>query len=121
VASCLLTPHYGGCGTHRRAAEIDTFPNKDQALALPNASRLVPVEPAIIEIVETYIQRMVMLRDPTGDALHLTLASYHKWEVLLTRNVDHLTNANTFSHIHRVNARPGLYTPALVTPLELLA
>jgi hypothetical protein len=33
----------------------------------------------IIEIVETYIQRMVMPRDPTGDALHLALASYHKW------------------------------------------
>ena len=90
-------------------------------MALLTASRLVPVEPAIIEIVETYIQRMVMPRDPTGDALHLTLASYHKWDFLLTWNVQHLTNANTFAHIRRVNLLLGLYTPALVTPLELLA
>ncbi|HZC03177.1 MAG TPA: hypothetical protein VE844_18010, partial [Gammaproteobacteria bacterium] len=38
---------------------------------------LVPVEPAIVEVVETYIQRMVMPCDPTGDDLHLALASYH--------------------------------------------
>ena len=101
--------------------QAGTFPNKDQALALLADVRLVPVEPAIIEIVETYIQRMVMPRDPTGDALHLALASYHKCDFLLTWNVQHLANANTFAHIRRVNALLGLFTPALVTPLELLA
>jgi predicted nucleic acid-binding protein len=101
--------------------QAGTFPNKDQALALLAAIRLVPVEPAIIEIVETYIQRMVMPRDPAGDALHLALASYHKCDFLLTWNVQHLANANKFAHIRRVNALLGLYTPALVTPLELLA
>jgi predicted nucleic acid-binding protein len=97
------------------------FPNQDQVLALLIDISLVPVEPAIIEIVETYIQRMVMPRDPTGDALHLALASYHKCDFLLTWNVQHLANANKFSHIRRINALLGLFTPALVTPLELLA
>jgi predicted nucleic acid-binding protein len=101
--------------------QAGTFPNKDQALALLADVRLVPVEPAIIEIVETYIQRMVMPRDPTGDALHLALASYHKCDFLLTWNVQHLANANKFAHIRRVNALLGVFTPALVTPLELLA
>jgi predicted nucleic acid-binding protein len=101
--------------------QAGTFPNKDQALALLAAIRLVPVEPAIIEIVETYIQRMVMPRDPAGDALHLALASYHKCDFLLTWNVQHLANAKKFAHIRRVNALLGLYTPTLVTPLELLA
>ena len=81
----------------------------------------VPVEPAIVEIVETSIQRMVMPRDPTVDALHLALASYHKCDFLLTWNVQHLANANKFAHIRRINAMLGLFTPALVTPLELLA
>ena len=58
---------------------------------------------------------------PTGDALHLALASYHKCDFLLTWNVQHLANANKFAHIRRVNALLGLFTPALVTPLELLA
>jgi hypothetical protein len=101
--------------------QAGTFPNQDQALALLADIRLVPVEPALIEVVETYIARLVMPRDPTGDALHLALASYHKCDFLLTWNVQHLANANKFAHIRRVNALLGLFTPALVTPLELLA
>jgi predicted nucleic acid-binding protein len=101
--------------------QAGTFPNQNQVVALFMDISLVPVEPAIIEIVETYIQRMVMPRDPTGDALHLELASYHKCDFLLTWNVQHLANANKFSHIRRINALLGLFTPALVTPLELLA
>jgi predicted nucleic acid-binding protein len=97
-----------------------TFPNKDQALALLTEVPFVPVEPTIIEIVETYIQRMVMPSDPTGDALHLALASYHKCDFLLTWNVRNLANANKFAHIRSVNTLLGLFTPTLVTPLELL-
>jgi hypothetical protein len=101
--------------------QAGVFPNQDQAVALLIDISLVLVEPAIIEIVDTYIQRMVMPRDPTGDALHLVLASCHKCDFLLTWNVQHLANANKFSPIRRINALPGLFTPALVTPLELLA
>ncbi len=101
--------------------EAGNFPNKDQALALLAEVPLTPVEPAIVEIVEAYIQRLVMPRDPTGDALHLALASFHKCDFLLTWNVRHLANANKFVHIRRVNTLLGLFTPTLVTPLELLA
>jgi predicted nucleic acid-binding protein len=100
--------------------QAGTFPEQDQALALLREVPFVPVEPAIIEIVETYMQRMVMPRDPTGDALHLALASYHKCDFLLTWNVRNLANANKFAHIRHVNTLLGLFTPALVTPLELL-
>lgn len=101
--------------------EAGNFPNKEQALALLAEVPLTPVEPAIVEIVEAYIQRLVMPRDPTGDALHLALASFHKCDFLLTWNVRHLANANKFVHIRRVNTLLGLFTPTLVTPLELLA
>ena len=79
------------------------------------------VEPTVIEIVEAYIQRLVMPQDPTGDALHLALASFHKCDFLLTWNVRHLANANKFVHIRRINTLLGLFSPTLVTPLELLA
>ncbi len=61
-----------------------------------------------------------MPADPTGDALHLALASVHKADYLLTWNCKHLANANKFDHIRRVNALLGLHVPALVTPLELM-
>ncbi len=61
-----------------------------------------------------------MPRDPEGDALHLALASYHKCDFLLTWNCRHLANANKFDSIRLVNASLGLFTPDLVTPLELM-
>ena len=96
------------------------YPNKGPALELMSQLSLVPVEPAILEIVEAYIRHKVMPDDPVEDALHLALASYHKCDFLLTWNCQHLANANKFGHIRRVNTMLGLYVPSLVTPLELL-
>lgn len=81
---------------------------------------LLPIEPAILEIVQSYILYRLMPADPGGDAMHLALASYHKCDFLVTWNCQHLANANKFGHIRRVNTMLGLFVPALVTPLELL-
>lgn len=81
---------------------------------------LLPIEPAILEIVSTYVRHKLMPADPGGDALHLALASYHKCDFLVTWNCQHLANANKFGHIRRVNTMLGLFVPMLVTPLELL-
>lgn len=81
---------------------------------------LVPVEPAIAEIVRAYIEHKLMPSDPAGDALHLALASFHKCDFLVTWNCKHLENANKFGHLRRLNTMLGLFVPALVTPLELL-
>jgi hypothetical protein len=43
---------------------------------------LLPIDPAITEIVAAYIRHQLMPADPTGDALHLALASYHKMRFL---------------------------------------
>ncbi len=91
-----------------------------QWLDLVRGLHLVPAEPAIAEIVETYVRHEVMPADPGGDALHLALASYHKCEFLVTWNCRHLANASKFGHIRRVNTMLGLFVPSLVTPLELL-
>ena len=81
---------------------------------------LLPIVPAITEIAATYVQQKVMPADPTGDALHLAIASFHKCDFLVTWNCAHIANANKFGHIRRVNSMLGLFVPALVTPLELL-
>ena len=58
-------------------------------------------------------------REANRKGVHLTLASHHKCDFLVTWNCRHLANANKFGHIRRVNALLGLFVPALVTPLEL--
>ena len=95
------------------------FPRKEQALALISDLPLLPIDPAIDEIVQTYIRHHVMPNDPVGDPLHLALASFHRCDFLLTWNCRHLANANKVAHIRRVNFMLGLYVPLLVTPLEL--
>ena len=89
-------------------------------LGLVAARPLLAIEPAIAQIVAAYIRHQLMPADPTGDALHLAVASYHKCDFLLTWNCLHLANANKFGPIRRVNTMLGLFTPTIVTPLELL-
>lgn len=96
------------------------YPNKEQVIALLDDIPFVHIEPAIFEIVQTYIRHMLMPNDPLGDALHLAVASYHKCEFVLTWNCNHLANANKFAHIRRINTMLGLYIPILATPLQLL-
>ena len=96
------------------------YPTKDQVLSLVNSLPILPVEPAIVEIVEVYIEHQLMPQDPLGDALHLALASYYRCDFLLTWNCNHLANANKFNHIKRINTLLGLFVPMLVTPLEML-
>ncbi|MBC7815679.1 MAG: type II toxin-antitoxin system VapC family toxin [Planctomycetaceae bacterium] len=91
-----------------------------QRLSLIHGLSLLPIEPAIITIAETYVRQKVMPADPTGDALHLAIASFHKCDFLVTWNCQHIANANKFGHIRQVNTMLGLFVPALVTPLELL-
>lgn len=96
------------------------YPNKKEILGLMDRIPLVTADEGIIEIVGVYIAHKVMPKNPTGDALHLALASYHKCDFLLTWNCNHLANANKFIHIRSVNAILGLLTPSLITPLEML-
>jgi predicted nucleic acid-binding protein len=103
-------------------AELSDGPadRSPQWLSLMVNLPLLAVEPAVIDIVQAYLQHKVMPADPAGDALHLALASFHKCEFVVTWNCQHLANANKFGHIRRINTLLGLYVPALVTPLELL-
>ncbi len=100
--------------------ERGDYPAKTEALSLATSIPLVPIDPAITEIVESYIAHKVMPHDPVGDGLHSALASYHKCDFLLTWNCEHLANANKFAHMRRINSLLGLHMPLLVTPLELM-
>ena len=100
--------------------EDGDYRTKHDALSLLENVPLLAITEAVTEIVETYIRRSVMPADPSGDALHLALASHYKCDFLLTWNCKHLANANKFQHIRRVNVMLGLFVPNLVTPLEFL-
>ena len=96
------------------------FPHSQEALDLVRGLPEVPIEDAVRQIVQTYIQNRVMPANPVGDALHLALASHHKCDYLLTWNCKHIANPNKFRRIRMSNLLMGLYVPFLVTPNQLI-
>jgi predicted nucleic acid-binding protein len=88
-------------------------------LELLDSLPILPFQPVVAEIVQVYLRNKLMPRKPTGDALHLALASYHGCDFIVTWNCHHLANPNKFVHIQRINLGLGLSVPRIVTPLEL--
>ena len=89
-----------------------------ERISLLDQAIVLPISDELVEIAQVYIDKLVMPRDPKGDALHLAFASYHKAYFLLTWNCAHLANANKFHHIRLVNFELGLANPVLTTPLN---
>lgn len=90
-------------------------------LALLSNVELLEISNEVREIVRIYIKRLVMPNDPTGDALHLALASRYHVDVLPTWNCQHLANPNKMEHIRLVNCELGLPMSVLTTPLNFLS
>jgi hypothetical protein len=93
---------------------------RSSASELAKSVEVLDINDEVFEIVQFYISHKLMPADPSGDALHLALASYHSCDFLVTWNCAHLANANKFGHIRRINGIIGVSVPSLVTPLELL-
>ena len=75
----------------------------------------------VIETAEVYLANNLMPKTLSGDAIHLAVSSFYKIDFLLTWNYKHLANANKRQHIRIINTRLGLFTPEIITPLELLS
>ena len=68
----------------------------------------------------TLVSSAAVIEDPSGDALHLAIASFYNVDSLLTWNCRHLANANKIHLIREINQELGLSTPELTTPLNYL-
>lgn len=103
-------------------AELESgdHPEKDAKTALLRGIPVLAVTPAILEIEEAYIAQAFMPRERFGDAMHLAIASYYKCDYLLTWNCAHLANPKKAPQLHRINGILGLFSPALVTPEQML-
>lgn len=81
---------------------------------------LIPLAPALADIVKTYQRHKLMPTRPGGDAVHLALASFYECDFIVTWNCRHLANPRKFAHIRHINRLLGLSVPEIVTPEELL-
>jgi predicted nucleic acid-binding protein len=95
------------------------YPNKNRTIDLVLDIEQIEAVRELEAVASIYIKEFVMPKDAAGDAFHLACASYHKIDYILTWNCNHLANANKRDHILITNAKLGLFTPLIVTPLEL--
>ena len=95
------------------------YPNKAKILRTASEIQVLPPDERITDVAQVYTDNYLMQLALKGDALHLAYASFYKMDFLMTWNCNHLANANKRQHIRIVNARLNLFTPEIVTPLEL--
>jgi predicted nucleic acid-binding protein len=114
-------PRYHTFTSEYTLAEISRgdYPNKDNLLELIADVPVLRVNDEIDDIAAIYMKEYVMPKGAAGDAFHLACASFYKLDYLLTWNCNHLANANKEKHISIINTKLGLYTPRIVTPLQL--
>ena len=80
---------------------------------------LVPITPEAEALSEHLIQRAVLPEKAGADALHIAIATYHRFDFLLTWNCKHIANAMNRPLIERVCRQFGFEPPILCTPEEL--
>nr|VFJ58452.1 MAG: Predicted nucleic acid-binding protein, contains PIN domain [Candidatus Kentron sp. DK] len=102
-------------------SELDAgdYPRKQEVLAFVSEVPILSLEPAVLDIAETYRKNYLMPQKLAGDALHLAYASHYRMDFLLTWNCNHLANANKKQHIRIINTRMNLSTPEITTPFQL--
>jgi len=101
--------------------ELDqgNYPRKSEILEFTHQITRLENLLEIKEIALFYVKNKLMPSDIIGDAIHLAYSSYYKIDYLLTWNCNHLANANKKQHIRLINAKLDLFTPEIITPLEL--
>ncbi len=95
-------------------------PHKAKILDFVRNVNMLPEEPLVLDLAQTYIDHKLMPASLEGDATHLAYASFFDFKYLLTWNCNHLANANKRQHIEIINSRLSLTSPLIVTPQMLV-
>ncbi len=95
------------------------FTRSEQALELSRGAPILPMTQEVRGLARVLVREKVMPGPLAGDALHVSLATCHAMDYLLTWNVRHLANPNKIEHLQKICVRVGFVPPRIITP-ELL-
>ncbi|HUW63354.1 MAG TPA: type II toxin-antitoxin system VapC family toxin, partial [Spirochaetia bacterium] len=80
---------------------------------------ILPAAKMVDEFAEEYASLLGLPDKAATDGLHLAYAVFYKLDYLMTWNCKHLAHGEVRRRVKRHNSFHGLYTPEIVTPLEL--
>ena len=95
------------------------FTRSEQALEFSRGVPILPMTQEVRGLARVLVREKVMPGPLAGDALHVSLATCHAIDYLLTWNVRHLANPNKIEHLQKICVRVGFVPPRIITP-ELL-
>ncbi len=95
------------------------YPNKKKIIELSTEIPILSYNDEIERIVKIYIKNYLVPIKDIRDGLHLAYTSFHEIDYLLTWNCSHLANVNKIEHIKKIHNKYHLFTPIIITPLEL--
>ncbi len=81
---------------------------------------LLKITDEVVSLGRTFLEPGPLPKRASGDALHLSLASIHKMDYLLTWNCRHLDNAEIKPKVRKLLSQKGLSIPEICTPQELI-
>jgi len=91
----------------RRLEELKNFPHLE-------------LNEKVEEMALVYMERLEIPEKSFRDAAHLSVASVHKIDYLVTWNCTHLANGEVIKKLMKINESFGFHTPIICTPEELM-
>ena len=73
-----------------------------------------------LELAEALVQHKAIPKNASVDAAHISVATVHKMDYLLTWNCKHIANAEMIGKIEGVCQKLGYVCPVVCTPAELM-
>ena len=74
----------------------------------------------VLTLAQVLIDGEIIPEKAAIDALHISIATYHKMNLLLTWNCAHIANATNIRRIERSMSARGFESPIICTPDELM-
>ena len=72
-------------------------------------------------LAEGYISRGIFHRKYISDAMHVALASLHKFDLFVTWDFGHIANVHRQARLKLFNTAAGFFVPEIVTPEFLVS
>ena len=81
---------------------------------------VLEITDAVQDLAELYFDRIPIPDKARGDAFHLTVATFHGMDFLVSWNFNHILSARVRAVIQEINTTRGTSTPIMCTPEELM-
>ncbi|MEW6610644.1 MAG: hypothetical protein AB1352_03425 [Patescibacteria group bacterium] len=113
---------FDACSSLAMIRELEATPDtswRDNLMELVKPLPLLDVTETVIALADQYVEKELIPRAYSADAVHLAIATVNRIEYLVTWNIQHLAHPFRRKVLREYNVSKDLFVPEIVTPQEL--